>query len=164
MRLPKLAIENYQFTIIMVALLTLSGIVSFVTMPRSEDPAVTPPGSNVIVVYPGATPEDMERLVVDPIEEGLNELEDIHKFDTVIEDGLMVVSIEFTADSDADDKYSDVLQKVNRARNDLPDDILMLDVMKWSISDVISLQLALSSDSALYQELDNKADALKTRL
>ncbi|MCA9735569.1 efflux RND transporter permease subunit [candidate division KSB1 bacterium] len=164
MRLPKLAIENYQFTIIMVALLTLSGIVSFITMPRSEDPAVTPPGSNIIVVYPGATPEDMERMIVDPIEEGLNELEDIHKFNTIIEDGLTVISIEFTADSNPDDKYSEVLQKVNRARNDLPDDILLLDVMKWSISDVISLQLALSSDSASYQELDKKADALKTSL
>ena len=62
MQLPKLAIENHQFTIILVILLILFGVVSFLTMPRSEDPQVSPPASSIVVIYPGATPEDMEEL------------------------------------------------------------------------------------------------------
>ena len=77
MRLPEYAVRNHQFTVIIVILLTLVGIVSFFTMPRSEDPQISPAGSSIIVVYPGANPVDLEELVVDPIEEALNELEDI---------------------------------------------------------------------------------------
>lgn len=163
MKLPKIAIENHQFTIIMVLLFLLVGIVSFITMPRSEDPQVSPPGSSVIVIYPGASPEDMERLVVDPIEEAINELENIHKFNTTIEDGLATIAVEFTSDSDPEEKYGDVLQKVNKVRNSLPKEIMAIETVKWSVSDVVVLQLALVSDSASYDELDKKADILKKK-
>ena len=77
MRLPKLAIENHQFTNVIIVLLVLFGLVSFITMPRSEDPQVSPAGSSVIVIYPGANPTDVEELIVEPIEESIHELEDI---------------------------------------------------------------------------------------
>ena len=54
MRLPKIAIENHQFTIVFILLLVIAGIASFFTMPRSEDPAVSPAGSSIVVVFPGA--------------------------------------------------------------------------------------------------------------
>ena len=123
MRLPKLAIENHQFTIILIVLLVLFGLVSFVTMPRSEDPQVSPAASTVFVIYPGATPEDMEELVLDPIEEVLNELEDIKHIKSRAEDGMALVNIEFLSGSDPDEKYSDVVQKVNSIRSSLPDNI-----------------------------------------
>jgi multidrug efflux pump subunit AcrB len=164
MRLPKLAIENHQFTIILVLLLVLFGIVSFLTMPRSEDPQVSPAASTIFVVYPGATPEDMEELVMDPIEEVLNELEDIKHIKSRAEDGLALVNIEFLSGSDPDDKYSDVVQKVNSIRNSLPENIVTLEIQKWSVSDVYILQLALLSDSASYRELEKEAERLKKSL
>ena len=94
MKIPKLAIENHQFTIILIFLLIIFGISSFLTMPRSEDPQVAPSGSSVIVIYPGANPKDLEQLIVDPIEEVINELEDIKKIDSYMEDG-MFISISF---------------------------------------------------------------------
>ena len=133
MKLPKLAIDNYQFTLIMAIMLVVLGMVGFLTMPRSEDPQVAPAGSSVIVIYPGAGPEDLETLVVDPIEEAINELEDIKKFNAKISDGLAIVSVEFESGSDPDEKYSDVLQKVNRVRNKLPKEIMALEIVKWSI-------------------------------
>ena len=62
MRLPKLAIENHQFTIMLVILLILFGLVSFLTMPRSEDPQVSPAASSVFVIYPGASPGGYGRI------------------------------------------------------------------------------------------------------
>jgi multidrug efflux pump subunit AcrB len=164
MKLTKIALDNYRFTIIMFAMLVLVGLVSFLTMPRSEDPQVSPAGSNVVVVYPGASPEDLEELVVKPLEEAINELEDIKKFNTSIEDGMTVLQIEFESGVDPDDKYTDVLQKVNRTRNQLPDGIVMLDVIKWSISNVNIVQLALVSDKTAYSELEKRGEMLKKRI
>jgi multidrug efflux pump subunit AcrB len=161
MRLPKLAIENHQFTIILVILLILFGWVSFMTMPRSEDPQVSPAASTVIVIYPGANPADMEELVIDPIEEVLNELEDIKHIKSRAEDGLALVNIEFLSGSDPDDKYADVVQKVNSIRSQLPENIVDLEIQKWSVSDVEILQLALLSDSTEYRVLEKDAEKLK---
>ncbi len=164
MRLPKLAIENHQFAIILVLLLVLFGLVSFLTMPRSEDPQVSPAASTVVVVYPGATPEDMEELVIDPVEEVLNELEDIKHIKSRAEDGMALVNIEFLSGTDPDDKYSDVVQKVNSIRSSLPENIVTLEIQKWSVSDVFILQLALLSDSVTYRDLEKEADRLKKSL
>jgi multidrug efflux pump subunit AcrB len=161
MRLPILAIENHQFTIILVVLLVLFGIVSFITMPRSEDPQVSPAGSTVIVIYPGATPEDMEDLVLEPVEEVINELEDIKDIKSTAKDGLAVIAIEFLSGSNPDDKYSDVVQKVNSIRSKLPENITDLEIEKWSISDVQILQLALLSDSDSYRLMEREAESLK---
>ena len=164
MSLPKLAIDNHQFTMIFVLLLVLFGLVSFLTMPRSEDPLVSPAASTVYVIYPGATPADMEELVIDPIEEVLNELEDIKDIKSRAEDGMALINIEFLSGSDPDDKYSDVVQKVNSIRNSLPANIVSLEIQKWAISDVHILQLALISDSAAYRELEKEAERLKNNL
>ncbi len=161
MRLPRLAIENHQFTFIMIILLTLAGVVSFLTMPRSEDPQISPAGSSVTVVYPGANPVDLEEMVIDPIEKAINELEDIKQISSSAEDGVAVVGVEFLSGADPDEKYSDVVQKVNSIRDKLPDEILSTDVLKWSISDVNLLQVALVSDSASYRTLEKAATELE---
>ncbi|HDQ45929.1 MAG TPA: efflux RND transporter permease subunit [bacterium] len=164
MRLPRLAVENHQFVMVLIGLLVLNGVVSLFRMPKSEDPQVQPAGGSVIVVYPGASPADMEELIVRPIEEALNELEDIRYLVSVAEDGLASVGVEFESGSDPDEKYADILQKVNSIRHRLPDDILHFETIKWSISDVHILQLALVSDSAGYAALEREAEELRKRL
>jgi multidrug efflux pump subunit AcrB len=164
MRLPKLAIENHQFTTIVVTLLVLSGVVSFMTMPRSEDPLVSPPGATTVIIYPGATPEDIEELIVDPIEEAINELEDIKEMNGWAADNLAIVDVEFQGGSDPDDKYSDVVQKVNSIRSRLPDGITSLEIEKWSVNQVSILQLALVSETATYRELERELEILEKRI
>lgn len=161
MRLPRLAIENHQFTNIFIILLVITGIVSFFTMPRSEDPQVAPAASTIVVVYPGANPTDMEELVIDPLEEALHELEDIKELSSTAEDGLGIINIKFHTGSDPDEKYADVLQKVNSVRADLPQEILSLETTKWTVTDVQILQVALVSDSAPYRTLEKEAKQLK---
>ena len=164
MKLPKFAIENHQFTIVMVCLLVLSGLVSVITMPRSEDPQVTPSGSSVIVVYPGASPSDIEQLIVDPIEESLNTLEDIKELSSESSDNIASIGIEFAGGSDPDEKYADVVQKVNSIRDQLPDNLLSLDIIKWSISNVAIFQIALMSETADFYALEDEAERLKKEL
>ena len=164
MKLPKLAIENHQFTLVMVLLLTLLGVVSFFTMPRSEDPKVQFPGGNVIVVYPGTNPADLEQLVVDPVEEAVNELEDLKKVETTIEDGLAVINIEFLSSTDPDEKYDELVEAVNTVRGDLPAEIVSFEVEQFSPSDGNILQVALVSEAASYRQLEDEAERLEKRL
>ncbi|MDZ7722661.1 MAG: efflux RND transporter permease subunit [candidate division KSB1 bacterium] len=161
MKLPKSSIEHHQFTLIIVVLLILMGVISFLDMPKTEDPLVTPPGTSIIVIYPGAGPSDVEELVVDPIETIVNELEDIKHLSAEASDGLGVVAVEFEPGSDADEKYDLVVQKVNSMRSQLPDGIHDLTLMKWSISDVQILHLALVSDDASYRDLEERAERLQ---
>ncbi len=161
MKLPKLAIENHQFTNVIILLLILYGVSSFMTMPRSEDPQVSPPGSSIFVVYPGANPRDIEQLIVDPIEKVINELDDIYKLTSRSEDGLASIFVEFYTGSDPDEKYANVVQKVNSIRDQLPEEIVLLEMQKWGITDVNIIQMALVSESAPYRELELEAERLE---
>jgi multidrug efflux pump subunit AcrB len=143
----------------------ISGIVSLVTMPRSEDPATTPSGTSIIVIYPGANPADMEQMVVDPVEEKINELDDIKRIESLSADSLAVTAVEFHSGVDMDDTYSKLVQKINSIRSDLPAEITSLDIQRWVMSDyVIILQLALISETASFRELEDEAERLEKLL
>ena len=161
MQLPRIAINNFQFTLVIILLMIFLGIVSLFTMPRSEDPQFEFPAAMVRVVYPGTNPVDMEKLVLDPLEEAIKELDDIKQLKGDVEDGLAVIRVEFLYGSDPDDKYDDVLSEVARVRNQLPDGIQFLSVDKISPADVNILQVALMSETASYLEMKTRAEALE---
>ncbi|RRJ82454.1 efflux RND transporter permease subunit [Aestuariirhabdus litorea] len=164
MRIPRLAVNNYQFTLVVVLLGVVLGGISLLTMPRSEDPQVTLAMADVIAVYPGTTPQDMEKLVVDPIEEALNSLDDVKEIKTVIEDGLSLTHIEFHELEEAEDYYDDVVQAMAQVRDQLPADLLRLEALRISPSDVNIMMVALLSESAPYRDLKRIAERLETRL
>jgi multidrug efflux pump subunit AcrB len=165
MRLPDFAIRNHQFTVVIIMLLVLSGMVSFFTMPRSEDPQITSPGTTVTVTYPGAAPVDIEQTVIFPLEEAVNELTDIRRISSTSADGWATVAVEFEFRANVDELYNDLVQKVNEVRNDLPDGITDITTTKWVFSDFVKiLQLALISETASYREMEVQGDRLKRRL
>ena len=161
MNLAGLAIKNYQFTVVMVLLLSLVGLVSYFTMPRSEDPTISAPGTRVIVIYPGASPADIESLVIDPIEDEVNALDDIKVIESSAQDGLADISVEFIFGLDPDDAYDDVTEAVNRIREDLPDGVLDVQTFKFSTADVMIYQAVLASDEASYALLKREAEKLE---
>lgn len=164
MSLPKFALENYQFSTIIISILVLMGIVSFLTMPRSEDPQISPAGTTIYAIYPGANPADVEKLFVQPVEEELNELDDIKELKSISRTGYGQVDIEFLSGSDGDEKYSDVIQKVNSIRSSLPNEIIDVEMMKWTINDVKVLQFALVSETSTYAQLEDEAETLEDLL
>ena len=164
MKLPRLAIENASFTWMVMIFLTVIGVRALLVMPRTENPEVTVPGASIIVLMPGASPVDMEKMIALPLEETLGELEDIKEIISDIRDGLAVVSVEFEFDSDADAKYEEVVMQVNGMRNTLPDEIYQLEMWQWSISDMAMMQLALISEDAPYAEMEQLAEELSDRI
>ncbi|OFX89210.1 MAG: hypothetical protein A2W99_01545 [Bacteroidetes bacterium GWF2_33_16] len=161
MKIPKLAISNYQFTIILFVLATLFGVISYLTMPKSEDPYVEYHTTSVLVINPGCSPEDMETLVADPLEKAFNEIEGIKKITSEISDGLFFSFVEFEYGEDYDKKHQEVLQKINEVRNELPSTIVRLEALQPSILGVCIYQLAFVSEGASSAELKKYAEDLK---
>jgi len=145
-------------------MLTVVSVVSLVGMPRAEDPEILSPDFPIVVLYPGTTPQDMEELVVKPIEKKIGELEDIRKINTTINNGVAVIYAEYRYDSDREDKYQELVREMNAIRDELPADLMSLEVRKVSPSDVNILQIALVSDNASDITLRKLAEQLKTEL
>ncbi len=164
MRLPKLAINNYIFTLVVFILVTIAGLLSFINMPRTENPSIYIPGTTIFVINPGVNPADLEQLIALPLEEGINELDDIKKVSTTCWNGVVAISVEFNYGTNAKEKYDDVVSKINDIKSDLPPDIFDILTIRWSSTDVVIMQLALTSEDASYAELDKLSDDLKRKL
>ena len=164
MKITDFSVKNYQFTLIVFVMLIAIGVNSLLNMPRGEDPDFQAPQFSVVVVYPGTSPKDMEELVVDPVEKRMNELDDIKRVISRIDDGLAVIQVEFKYETDPDKKYQDVVREVDALRNQLPQDILDINILKFSPSDVNILQIALLSETTPYKDLEEWSKKLKERL
>ncbi|MFN8888622.1 MAG: efflux RND transporter permease subunit, partial [Cyclobacteriaceae bacterium] len=164
MRIAEFSVKNYQFTLIIFALVLAMGLNSLINMPRGEDPETDQPSFSVVVVYPGTSPEDMEKLVVDPMEKRFNELDNIKRLTTSINDGLAVFRVDYKHESDKDEKYQEIIRETDALRKELPQDIYSITIQRFSSTDVNILQLALISETASYRELQDKVETLEERL
>ena len=165
MKLPELAINNRQFSIIFFLLVLMIGVNSFFNMPRTEDPPITIPGAVIKVIYPGASPKNMEELVLKPMEDAINEIDDISKIKSTATNNFALIMIDFEYGSgNADDQYDEVVNKINSIRKDLPNLVQSIDFQKKETSDVKILQYALTSETASFEELRLEAERLETVL
>ena len=164
MRALEFSVRNGQFTIVVFVMLIALGISSWFTIPRGEDPPIDFPGITVLAVLPGASPTDLERLVVRKIEEPLDALENVETIESRIVDGVATVFVEFRADQDPDEKYDEVLREMNALRPDLPAELARFTVEKATTLDVAIAQLALVSETMPWHELDALAERLADRL
>lgn len=160
MKISETAVRNYQFTIVIFLLLIALGVYSFVKIPQAEDPEFPISIFPVIAIYPGASPIDMEQLVVDKVENSLNELENIETIKSEIKDGVAIIVIEFSSDSDPDKKYDEIVRQISSIRATLPQDLYSIETLKIQAGNTNIIQSALVSDSAGYREMSRYADLL----
>ncbi len=164
MRITRFFLDNYHLTIIVFILLLSGGIYSFVTMPRMENPAVYISGGMAVFIHPGAGPADMENLIALPVEEAINEIEDIRKINTTLRDGIATISVEFEHGTDAREKYNELVSAINAIEGDLPQDLHHYEVMEFTSTDVAIMQLAMISETVEFSELERMAEGLKRRI
>jgi multidrug efflux pump subunit AcrB len=155
------AVRRWQFTLVMFALLVALGFASFSNIARSEDPLFPFPAATITVVWPGANPADMERLIVKPLEDAINTLDNVKKIVSSAFDGLAVVHTEFFYGGDPEKKQDEVIREFNRIRSSLPADLAQIDIRKASPGLVNIVQMALVSDAASWRELKEKAENLQ---
>lgn len=164
MKIAEFSVKNYQFTIIIFVMIVALGVSSLLTMPKAEDPVLKATFNTIVVIYPGTGPKDMEKLIVDPIEDRLSGLDDVKNVFSVSGDGVANITVEYMHYVDDDEKYGETLRELNAIRNKLPEDIYSLDVFKYTPESVNILQAALMSETAPYHEMKEKAEELKDAL
>ncbi len=162
--LATFAVRRWQFTLVAFGLLVMLGVNAFLSVPRSEDPHFPTPIVIVRAVLPGAEPSEMEQLVVDPIEDAVDGLDNIDKVESTSLDGAATVRVHFTWDVDAERKYDQVVREVNAIRGNLPAGLTLLDIQRVRTSEVSIVQVALTSDIMPMRRLEKTADRLRERL
>ena len=164
MKIANYAVKNYQFTLTMFLMVVVVGIVTIMTMPRAEDPDMNAPQFPIIAVYPGTSPDDMEELVVKPVEKRLYELENVRKINTTISDGLAVFAVYYKYGVVVDEKYSEIVRELNSIKGDLPKEVIKLEAQKATPSGTNVLQMALISNNASLDQLKITAERLQEDL
>lgn len=158
-----LAIKNYRFVIVFTTAAMVLGVLGFFQMPRQEDPMLPAFGGTVTVVYPTATPEEIETRVIEPIERAIHELQEIELVESVASDGVARITGEFRDDVDKDEAYDLFVQKVSSVRGDLPEEVVDFRMIEQKPSAVVVLQAALHGPTASDAELQHWAEELETR-
>lgn len=117
--------RNRQLLILSIALIVVWGLSSFLTLPRLEDPEITPRFATVTTFWPGASAERVESLVSERIETELQEIEEIEEIDSTSSLGVSVVVVELSDTvPDVDPIWAQVRSKVEDTIPALPPDSL----------------------------------------
>lgn len=109
-------ISNTRLLILMTALLMVSGISAFMTLPRAEDPVIINRYANITTSFPGASAQRVETLVTEVIENKLRELSEVKLVSSTSRPGVSIVTLELNDTitepepvwSQARDKLSDI--------------------------------------------------------
>ena len=110
--------------VVLFILLTIAGIISFLSLDITDNPDIDVPMVEVTVLRPGAAPSEMEVQVTKKIEDSVAGLGSIDHIQSTITDGSSVTTIEFAIGSNTDRAVNDVRDAVSKIRQNLPQDIL----------------------------------------
>lgn len=154
-------VKRWQFTLLAFGLLAMLGFSAFQSIPRSEDPHFPIPIVITTVVLPGADAVDVEQLVVKPIEDVIEGLDDVKEIRATAADGVAVVLVEFDWSSNPERKYDEVVREVNAIRAQLPSGIQRLETRRARTTETSILQVALVSDTVPFRTLEKRAEDLR---
>jgi HAE1 family hydrophobic/amphiphilic exporter-1 len=157
-------VKHKVTTIMFVLVFVVLGIYSYSNILVEKLPKVDYPIVTVSVEYPGATPLEVETLVVKKVEDAVSEISEIKKIKSKSYDSLGFVSIEFLLSADVNVKSIEVKDKVDAILNDLPDAIKKPVIEKYDPLVQPVIDLVLSSDTLNVRDLYEYADkTLKTK-
>ena len=166
-RLAEFSIR-YPVTICMifVSLLTL-GIISSAKIPLVLLPDVNAPFLNVQVPYPNATPAQIQESITKPLEEALATIQGVERMSSRSSDDYASVRLTFGFDKDIQIARSEVREKLDQIRAELPEDVEHVWVRNFSTDDIPVISCVVSSARNLrssYDFLDLKIKKVLERI
>ena len=156
-------LSSRRTVILLLALVVISGVVSYITIPKEDSPDISLPLIYVGVTHDGISVQDADRLLVKPITRELNSIDGLKETKSIAAEGYANIILEFQSDVDIDQAMQDVRDKVDRARGDLPDDSNEPDVKEINVSLFPVLTVNLSGNIN-EKQLYNIADKLQDKL
>lgn len=120
-----LILGQRRLMLTLAVMMTLSGVTSWMTMPRQEDPRLPPRVGLVTVVYPGADPLDVERLIIKPVEDELATVPQIVNVSSTARLGFAAMTVQLSDATDlqgTERAWEEVRQALELAQREFPKD------------------------------------------
>ena len=166
MRITKFFMQRPVLFWSLMAAILVAGVLSFVQMPKLEDPAVSAKQAMVVVPWPGASAHEIELEVAQQMEDELRALPDVNKVKTECRNGSAMFTVEFrmTVPEKELEQYFDLLRrKVNDAASRLPQGCYS-PVVVDDMMDVYGIFYALTADGYDYPEMYKYAKYIRREL
>ncbi|SDU35272.1 multidrug efflux pump [Pseudomonas pohangensis] len=154
MKILSSAVTHYRSTLSILLLLICVGVFSYQKMPVEAQPRVKVPYVSVTVVMQGASPEDVARLLVRPLEQELRTIENVEEIRAFARESGAAVYVKFVAGATHSDKaYNDVQSAVDRAKSELPTDAEEPEVEELTADDFPAITVVLTADEGTSERL-----------
>lgn len=151
------AVEKPITTLMIFVAIMVLGIFSLVQLPIDQYPKMDAPFLSVMTSYPGANAADIEVNVTKILEDQLNTVEDLKELNSTSQDNLSVISLEFEWEANLDEAANDVRDAIDKAMDNLPDDIDRPSLLKFNTSMMPILIYAVTADAS-YPGIDKILD------
>lgn len=161
--MTNLAVRNRMTVLVGSFFLLLGGLFAGMSMPQESFPEVKIPLIFVNTVYPGASPEDIENVVTQKIEDKLEGMDGVKKISSQSMDGVSAIQVEFQPTVKVEDALRRVKDKVDQSKADLPKDAEDPLVQELNFSSIPVFVTSLSADYEL-DRLEPMAEELKDKL
>lgn len=157
MNIYKTAVNNPITTILVFIAVALFGIFSLVKLPIDFMPRIDTPYIMVITAYPGASAEDIEENISKPLENSLNGVDNLKHISSKSKENISTVFLQFEYGTDNDVATNDVRDKLDMAKNSLPDEANTPILFKFSTDEMPIMLLSVKAEeswSGLYKIID----------
>lgn len=162
MKLSDFSIRRPKFTIVVMIILMLLGIVSLTRLPLQLMPNIQPPIAAVATTYQGAGPEEVMEDVTKPIESELSSINGLSNISSQSQESSSVVILEFGYDMTIDEVESDITRALESV--ELPDQAGSPSFLEFDISMLPSIQMAVTSSGENVADYQDQVDDLVTEL
>ena len=158
-----IAIRNPVFVFVMVLVISIAGFQAYKTIPREAAPDIQIPLLIVSIPFPGATPEDVESLITNKVEQELKTIKNLEEISSTSSEGVSVLTLEFTSDFDISEARTKVREKMDQIKPDLPADAEDYQISEINLSERPLMILNLAGDMGLLG-LTELADEVKEEI
>lgn len=157
-----------KLSILLMIGLLLVGVYSSTLIPREEDPQINVPMVDVTVGYPGATPQEVETKILQPLERILSNIKGVEHLHSKAMNGQAMIIVQYYVGEDIERSYVKLYDEILKNIDLLPQGATMPFIKSRSIDDVPILGLTLWSDKydegqlrAMAQEMSSEIKKVK---
>jgi HAE1 family hydrophobic/amphiphilic exporter-1 len=152
------AIRRPIITVVVMIALAVFGIAALAKLQTDEFPDIDAPIVFIGIVYPGASPDQVEREVVDRLEDRISGISGLDKLTSTSSDGFAQIIVQFKFDKPTDQATQDVRDAISAVRAQLPTEIIEPIVQRFDPTQMPIVSLALTSLTLTPAQLTQIAD------
>ena len=152
------AIRRPIITVVVTIALAVFGIAALLRLQTDEFPDIDAPIVFIGIVYPGASPDQVEREVVDRLEDRISGISGLDQLNSTSSDGFAQIVVQFKFDKPTDEATQDVRDAISAVRAQLPTEIVEPIVQRFDPTSLPIVSLALTSLTLTPAQLTQIAD------